>query len=259
MFLQPPSIHSRYYMEKKMEVKEIKNEIKKKYDKEARIYDDYYLSKAAKHFMRRKIETALSFGKIKKGQSCLEIGSATGVFSFEFVKFGIDLTSIDLSRENIKIAKEKNMERGARIDFRIGDVENSEFEDGVFDGVLSFSTLRYVPGIKKALSEIKRIIKPGGYIILDFPNKNCPWFNLLKKPITGKKHIHDNQYSRKELRELLSETGFKNIRFKTVLFTPKVTPNPVLPIIKACEYIGERMPVIKNTAAIIFCCGEKDE
>jgi ubiquinone/menaquinone biosynthesis C-methylase UbiE len=240
-----------------MEANEIKNEIKKKYDNEAGIYDDYYLSKAAKHFVRRKIETALSFNKIKKGQKCLEIGSATGIFSFEFVKFGIDLTSIDLSRENIKIAQRKNTASETRVEFRVGDVENINFEDETFDGVFSFSTLRYVPEIKKALSEINRTVKPGGYIILDFPNKNCPWFKFLKKPLIGKKHIHDNQYSRKELRGLLSGAGFKNIYFKTILFTPKVTPNSVLPIIKACEYIGERIPVIKNTAAIIFCCGEK--
>lgn len=236
---------------------EIKREIKEKYDREAGIYDKYYYGKAAKHFMKRKMQTALSFNKIKKGQKCLEIGSATGVFSFEFIKVGIDLVSIDLSSQNIKMAQYKNTRLGSNIDFQIGDIENLDFSDSVFDGVISFSTLRYVPKIKKALSEINRVLKPEGYVILDFPNKDCPWFNYLKKPLTGRKHIYDNQYNVRELRDLLIEAGFRDICFKIVLFTPKGTSNSILPFFKIIEYVGERLPIIKNSAAIIFCSAQK--
>jgi len=236
-----------------MKLDYIKNQIREKYDKEAEIYDDYYAKKAGKHFIKRKLETALYFRKIKNRQELLEVGSATGIFSFEYAKLGVNLVAIDLSPKNIKLAKNKNKQQCERIDFRVGDVEKLDFNNAIFDGVISFSTLRYVPNLKKALLEINRVLKPGGYIILDFPNRNCPWFKLLKKPLLRREHIHDNTYTENELIKFLLKVGFKDICFKKILFISKETPNFLLPIFKILEFIAERLPVINNTAAIIFC------
>ena len=52
--------------------------------------DDIFVNKAGEHFIKRKLDIACSFGFIKKGQKVLEIGSATGIFSFELEKFGIE-------------------------------------------------------------------------------------------------------------------------------------------------------------------------
>ncbi len=235
----------------------IKRRIKEKYNLEFEKYDNNFKSKAGKHFIKRKIEQAVSFKVIREREKVLEVGSATGIFSFEYEKLNIQLISIDLAYMNINYAKYKKKLKDSKIDFRVGDVEDLEFDDNTFDGVLSFSTLRYVPNIKKALSEIYRVLKPGGYIILDFPNKNCPWFGSLKKYVLGREHIHDNHYLNKEIENLLFDTGFININIKQGLFIPKSTPNRLFSLFRMFEFLAEKIPMINNYSAIIFCNASK--
>jgi ubiquinone/menaquinone biosynthesis C-methylase UbiE len=235
----------------------IKNEIRSKYDNEVEKYDDIFKNKAGLHFIRRKIAKAISFNAINKNQNILEIGSATGVFSFEYEKLGVKLTSIDLSPKNIEYVNKKKLAQNSMIDFQVGDVENLQFLDNNFDGIISFSTLRYVPNIEKALNELFRVLKPNGYIIIDFPNKLCPWFGHLKKLILGREHIHDNHYFKRDIIRLMKEAGFKSIKIKRGLLIPKSTPDFVFPLFKVFEFFAEKIPFINVFSAIIFCYGKK--
>ena len=85
--------------------------------------------------------------------------------------------------------------------------------------MVSFSTLRYVSNLKKALKEINRVTKKGGKITLDFPNKHCPWFNILKKYYGLDRHINDHFFSTNELRNLFREVGLSEIKTRKILFT----------------------------------------
>jgi ubiquinone/menaquinone biosynthesis C-methylase UbiE len=235
----------------------VKDAIKEKYDREVDKYDSIFITKAGKHFIKRKLKIAKSYKFIESGQNILEVGSATGVFSFEYEKLGVKLTSIDLSPENIKWAENKAKANNSSIDFKVADVENLPFEDNSFDGILSFSTLRYVPDIDKAMKEIYRVVKPGGYIIIDFPNKNCPWFGGMKKKILGREHIFDNHYKIAEVKELVSKANFKNIIIKKGLFIPKSAPDGLFWLFKIIEFIAEKIPILKNYSAIIFAGAKK--
>lgn len=235
-----------------MSTKSIKASIKAKYDNEVALYDGIFKNKAGMHFIKRKLSIAKSYKFIKENQHILEIGSATGVFSFEYKKLGVKLTSIDLSTENIKWAKQKAIELKTSIKFIVADVENLPFEDESFDGVLSFSTLRYVPNIDKAIQEIYRVLKPGGYIILDFPNKKCPWFGSIKKKVLGREHIFDNHYELEEIKTIFTRSHFNNLILKKGLFVPKSTPNKLFWLFKIFESIAEKPPILRNYSAIIF-------
>ena len=144
------------------------------------------------------------------------------------------------------------------VKFLVGDAERlSMFSDNTFDGVISFSTLRYVPNPQKAINEIFRVIKKGKSAVVDFPNKRSPWFNYLKPLLTGETHIHDNQYSTSECKMFLKNAGFRDVKAKRILYTPKSTPSYLLGVMKVVDFIGERMPVINEFAAIIMCRGIK--
>jgi ubiquinone/menaquinone biosynthesis C-methylase UbiE len=235
----------------------IKDSIKEKYDREVSQYDEIFQTKGGKHFIKKKLLKAESYGFIKKGQNVLEIGSATGVFSFEYEKYDINLTAIDLSPENIKWAKNKAANKNSSIEFQVADVEILPFPDNYFDGILSFSTLRYVPNIDLALKEIYRVLKPGGYIIIDFPNKKCPWFGGLKKKVLGREHIFDNHYYWKDIVIMMSKTNFKNVKMKRGLFVPKSTPNNLFWLFSIIEFFAEKLPVLKTYSAIIFIGANK--
>ncbi len=236
---------------------DVKNSIKEKYDREVAQYDHIFRTKAGQHFIKRKLAIAESFGYIKKGQNVLEVGSATGVFSFEYEKYCINLTSIDLSPENIKWAKNIAIKKNSTIIFQVADMENLPFPDNFFDGVLSFSTLRYAPNIEIVLSEIYRVLKPAGYIIVDLPNKKCPWFGGIKKKILGREHIFDNHYYWKDIIAIMNSTDFTNVRMKRGLFIPKSTPNKLFWIFRTFEFFAEKLPIINSYSAIIFIGAQK--
>lgn len=245
-----------------------KNEIKAQYDRTAeRIEQDLIkiknlhkdISPVMRYFRHRKVETALNLGRFREGSKILEIGSNMGQYTTLFAEKGFQMVGIDLSSKAIDIAKENaGMLNLKNIDYFQADAEDlSLFEDETFDGVISFSTLRYVPDLKKALKEIYRVIKKNGVAVLDFPNKYCPWFTLLKNKFGVENHIYDHFFSVKELALLFKETGFCDIATKKIMFTHYTFKPKFLKCYKLVDLIGEHIFFIKEFAAIIMCKGIK--
>jgi ubiquinone/menaquinone biosynthesis C-methylase UbiE len=107
------------------------------------------------------------FAKIKKGDVVVDLGSGAGNDCFiaraetgETGKvIGIDFTlaMIEKARANVEKLKYNNVE------FRQGDIENIPVADNTADVVVSNCVLNLVPDKDKAVSEIYRILKPGGH------------------------------------------------------------------------------------------------
>jgi ubiquinone/menaquinone biosynthesis C-methylase UbiE len=242
-----------------------KLEVKKRYDRFAEkldtnirtiksLHDD--VSPVLKYFRKRKIDTALELGRFNKEARVLEIGSNVGQNTTMLAERGLSMVGIDISQKIVEVARKNAEALNLKIDYFPADAENlSLFSDEEFDGVVSFSTLRYVPDLKKALREIFRVTKKGGAVVLDFPNRHCPWFILLKTKFGVDRHVCDHFYSQRELIDLLSRVGFKNIESKKIMFTHYTFPARFLPFYRIMDFIAERLPLIKRSAAIIFCKG----
>jgi len=236
----------------------IKSDLEKMYDATASIYGLEYQSPAGYYFMWRKIKTVLYLGGFSEGDELLEVGCANGPYTFELARFGFKMTGLDLSVKNIEEAnKRAKVNDISNVKFIVGDAENLLFQDNTFEGIISLSTLRYVPNPQKAIKEIYRVVQKGKNIVIDFPNKRSPWFNYLKPWLMGKKHIHDHQYTANEIKQMLQNAGFREIEAKRILYTPKATPSAMLGFMKGVDFIGERLPFINEFAAIIVCKGRK--
>jgi ubiquinone/menaquinone biosynthesis C-methylase UbiE len=126
---------------------------------------------------------------------------------------GFKMQGVDLSRGSIDAAGQKASILGFRdVSFAVADAESlAEVSDESVDGVVSFSALRYVPDLKRALLAIRRVLKPGGAAVLDFPNRFCPWFKVLKTRFGVERHIHDQHYSTREIVTLLRDAGLADV------------------------------------------------
>ena len=169
------------------------------------------------------------------------------------------MTGVDLSSKSIEAARAKTSILGVSdVVFMVSDAEVlSEVPENSVDGVVSFSTLRYVPDLKRALLAIRRVLKPNGVAILDFPNRFCPWFRLLKTHFGVERHIHDHHYSTREIVTLMRDAGFADVAVRRILFTTYVLPTPLLPLFLAIDWVGERTPGVNQTAGIIVARGRK--
>ena len=247
-------------MDEKLEIKrkydQTAEKIEKKLAKIENLHKD--VSPVMQYFRRRKVETALNLGRFKSGSRLLDVGSNMGQYTTLLAERGFQMSGIDLSDKAIEIAKKNSQMLDYNIDYFQADAENLKlFKDEIFDGVVSFSTLRYVPNLKKAVREIYRVTKKNGTVVLDFPNRYCPWFSLLKNKFGVENHIYDHFFSARELTALFEEVGFDNIETKKIMFTHYTFKPNFLKLYRFIDKLGERTFLIKELAAIILCKGVK--
>lgn len=116
----------------------------------------------------KKLESVLgSF----KGKKILDVGCGTGGFVISVSKLGGRAYGIDPQRSAIEICKEKAVVNGlAKKIFRLEKAEKLSFPDNSFDIIYSFTVLEHVADVKKTMSEMIRVVKPGGLIYIHTPN-----------------------------------------------------------------------------------------
>ncbi|MFQ6085231.1 MAG: class I SAM-dependent methyltransferase [Candidatus Bathyarchaeia archaeon] len=106
---------------------------------------------------------------IRKGSKVLDIASGKGATAIHLAeKFGCEVVGIDLSEKMVQKAKEEATERGLQgsVKFWKADAENLPFGDGTFDAVLSECSVCLFPNKEKAISEMARVVRPGGKVAI---------------------------------------------------------------------------------------------
>lgn len=92
----------------------------------------------------------------------LDVGCGTGNYSIELQKRGVNLIGIDPSERMLEKARSRN----DKIDWRQGKVEELELEDKSIDGAIGSLTIHHWSDLQKAFSELHRVIKPGGRLVI---------------------------------------------------------------------------------------------
>ncbi len=174
-----------------------------------------------------------------KGKKVLDIATGPGIFLVEFAKAGAEATGIDITSYSIKHAK-RNLElRNLKADVVKMDAQNLTFPDATFDYVHAWGCVMHMPNTEKAISEIHRVLKPGGKALIYIYNRNSWtfWFNffflrgiLMGKLITYKFDFNAlttryadgatiggsplaKFYTKKQFKKMTDDAGFSSSRF----------------------------------------------
>lgn len=124
--------------------------------------------------IRYKLEPfIIDFAKFSqtKGLKVLEIGVGIGADHQKFAESGADLYGIDLTPRAIEITRNRLKLFGLKSNLTVGDAENLNFPNEYFDLVYSWGVLHHTPDIKKAISEIHRVLKSNGIAKVMIYNK----------------------------------------------------------------------------------------
>ena len=122
------------------------------------------------HFARIEMATMLpaarlvSFAGVTPAQKVLDVGCGTGVVAVTAARLGAKVTGLDLTPELLERARYNSETAKVEADWHEGDVEKLPFEDGKFDVVLSQFGHIFAPRPALAISEMLRVLKPGGTI-----------------------------------------------------------------------------------------------
>jgi ubiquinone/menaquinone biosynthesis C-methylase UbiE len=76
------------------------------------------------------------------------------------------LTGVELSEQMLAIGRRRAHELGRDVDLRLGDAQALDFDDGAFDTVVCTLALCTVPDPRRAVAEARRVLRPGGRILL---------------------------------------------------------------------------------------------
>jgi ubiquinone biosynthesis O-methyltransferase len=106
------------------------------------------------------------------GKKVLDIGCQYGVFSFYLAQKGAKVTGMDISRRWIdRCRREAEDKYGDKeLDFLVGDAQQLPFEDKSFDIVVCSEVVEHVDHPGNVMSEINRVLVPGGVLVLSTPN-----------------------------------------------------------------------------------------
>ena len=117
-------------------------------------------------WLQRYYETPLllRMGGRLHGGHVLEVGCGRGVGTQLILeRFGAArVTAFDLDPDMIRRARRRLARYGGRVALAVGDAERIDAADGAYDAVFDFAILHHVPSWRKAVSEIARVLKPGG-------------------------------------------------------------------------------------------------
>jgi ubiquinone/menaquinone biosynthesis C-methylase UbiE len=95
----------------------------------------------------------------------LEVAVGTGL-NLPHYPPGVELVGLDLSREMLAIAHARAEELGRQIELTEGDAQELPFLDAQFDSVVCTFSLCNVPDVGRTVAEMKRVLRPGGRLIL---------------------------------------------------------------------------------------------
>lgn len=191
-----------------------------KIDWRPQAYDAWYETPIGRLSGRLEKELVFSLAGLKRPETALDLGCGTGIYSIELAKRGMDVTGVDDSEEMLNRAKIKAEAEGVRIRFMKADALALPFPDASFDLALSVSALCFMKDPQGAIIEMRRVLKPGGKIVIGSLNRWSPWAFLRR--VNGL--FRETIYSRasfttpRELESALARAGFEGVRVKACLF-----------------------------------------
>lgn len=176
-----------------------KKEIRDGYDK---IYDKIFMSDRFYQFCIKIVD--------KIQGDVLDIGCGQGFLIEKLLKKTKhnSVVGVDISPKLCSIASARNPKA---IIFN-SDAENLPFTRNSFDIIFITEVLEHLLAPRKAISEISRVLKPKGKLVLTVPNRD--WFLFKRYSISKKSFqpVDDRWYRVREIKKLLSQNGFKIIK-----------------------------------------------
>lgn len=197
-------------------------------DKEALLYDSF-LSEYQHHVEWESIYRKFNF---QKGDLVLDAGCGTGRFSEKLAALGHRVVGVDFSEESLKVARRRADPEMA--EFHLANLLNMPFGSSIFDKVLCSQVIEHILSYEDAirlLKELKRVLKPGGELIITTFNYTLIDRLLRKKVKADFKGTNFIRYTRQEFHNLLLEVfskgelkricGILNLRLRPLEVGPR--------------------------------------
>lgn len=156
----------------------------------------------------------------RKGSHMLDIGSAKGDNSLVLKESGCKVSALEIDPNLVEIFKQRPEAKD--IDIRLADARDMPFKDNSFDGAILIEVIEHVPGTEKLLSEIHRVLKPGGKLCIGVPTGYTEKIYWKLHPDYASNATHFTIFSKSQLTKLINDAGLRVIAIRTKNLEPAV-------------------------------------
>ncbi len=181
-------------------------------------------------------------------EDVLEIGAGIGTDLAQFARHGARVTDIDLSRGHLALAEENFRLRGLNASFIHMDAERLPFPEGAFDLVYTNGVIHHTPNTANLVSEIYRVLRPGGRAIAMVYAENSWHYwsqqvfhlglstGLLDETSVGEsmsRHVEMGQTGARPLVKVYTKTRLRNLfrQFQDIAIVQRQLTGPEVPFI----------------------------
>lgn len=134
----------------------------------------------------------------------LEVAVGTGL-NLPYYADEVSLTGIDLSEEMLAIARERAAKLGREVELREADAHELPFDVASFDSVVCTYSLCGIPDPELAVGEMKRVLRPGGRLVLvDHIRSTSRFLFRLQKGIELLSKREGEHMTRRPLEQVLA-------------------------------------------------------
>ncbi|OGW42636.1 MAG: hypothetical protein A2132_01665 [Nitrospirae bacterium RBG_16_43_11] len=178
--------------------------------------EEYYLKEFRRHeekhaHFQDKVKNVMEMVMpISEKEVILDLGTCSGTFAFECAKYCATVYGVDLSRMAIAYCNKRKKELAVdNCEFMVCRSENIPFKDGYFDKIIMGDVAEHLPGevFLKTISEVKRLLKPKGLLIIYTPNRSHLFEWLKEKRILKPDPTHINLMTKDQLEDILKSSG----------------------------------------------------
>lgn len=136
-------------------------------------YDDWFHTPIGRLVKQYEGDLIREMLQPRKGETILDAGCGTGVFTLDILDAGASVVGLELSLPMLRRAGDKA--RGRPFRMVRGDMRELPFADNTFDKVLSVTAIEFIEKAARAVRELFRISRPGGRVVVATLNRLSPW------------------------------------------------------------------------------------
>jgi SAM-dependent methyltransferase len=161
------------------------------------------------------------------GKDVLEVGVGLGTDFVRFVRAGARGVAVDLTEASVAAVRQRLELEGLDAEVRVADAESLPFEDASFDLVYSYGVLHHTPDTRRAVDEVRRVLRPDGEARIMLYSRRSwlalgawlrwglargrPWASISDVLAAHLESPGTKAYTRRELDELFA--GFSSVRY----------------------------------------------
>jgi SAM-dependent methyltransferase len=123
-----------------------------------------------------------------EGKRVLEIGIGQGTDLLQFAKAGAICHGVDITDNHLRLTARNFELNGKTVVLKKADATQLPFPDNHFDCVYSFGVLHHIPEIAEVISEVRRVLKPGGILMIALYYKWSAFHIFCKLLANGLRH-----------------------------------------------------------------------